>query len=423
MTTNLELQPGLLVDPGMAFRAVPRLVRGLTSASRASLLLGDLTCRAQVAAAEGLDLCAGQVLELDSGLAAEVQASGRAILIDDLRTSGFSCHPERGYRTWSCMAAPVFCGGDPWGVLCAADPTKAEAFAPGDLDALQLLAEHVSATLEAMRTAYAKSDVDELTGLCSPRAFRDRLSIEAVRSCRFGHPLSLLRLVVHHRESPDNQEGPERVGGEVKRIAQAILETIRRIDLVARFGDAEFAVILPETNAAQSLLAGRRVFQAVSDAISKGENRPGISPAVSIGLSTLPPALTVEQLHEQASAAMRIAARNRSRLHHWDIGTGADRPQWLPCVCRFCGTTFPVANAEEQRSRRFCSKTCAAAARRAAKGDRNREIIALRNGGVTLRAIGERFGITEERVRQICEASLGSPVLLMSPAKLERAGE
>jgi hypothetical protein len=60
-----------------------------------------------------------------------------------------------------------------------------------------------------------------------------------------------------------------------------------------------------------------------------------------------------------------------------------------------------------------------AAASAGAVSDRNREILALHRDGVTLQEIGDRFGITRERVRQIVRRAEGAPTTRRSKARAE----
>ena len=73
------------------------------------------------------------------------------------------------------------------------------------------------------------------------------------------------------------------------------------------------------------------------------------------------------------------------------------------CVCQTCGERFYVPDPGQQRSRRYCSIACYAASRwRSQENLRNQKMYELRSAGQTLGDIAKQYGISKERVRQIC---------------------
>ena len=73
------------------------------------------------------------------------------------------------------------------------------------------------------------------------------------------------------------------------------------------------------------------------------------------------------------------------------------------CTCQACGKLFFVPDPGQQRSRRYCSIACYAATRwRSEENLRNRAVYELRASGSTLGDIAKQYGISKERVRQIC---------------------
>lgn len=101
---------------------------------------------------------------------------------------------------------------------------------------------------------------DPLTGIANRRKFMSVLKVEYQRHVRYGHPLSIVLLDIDHFKAINDTYGHE-FGDEVIKIVSRVLEdSIREdLDLAARIGGEEFALLLPETNAAGARVVAERV--------------------------------------------------------------------------------------------------------------------------------------------------------------------
>lgn len=105
---------------------------------------------------------------------------------------------------------------------------------------------------------------DELTGLYNRRAFNGRLKEEVDRSRRSKAPLAMIMLDLDDFKSVNDDFG-HLVGDRLlQKTAKVILNSVRLYDFTARFGGEEFAVICPETNLAEAVLAAERIREAMS---------------------------------------------------------------------------------------------------------------------------------------------------------------
>lgn len=111
----------------------------------------------------------------------------------------------------------------------------------------QELAHRNSELEDAVETIGRLAREDPLTGLLNRRAFLDLARHEQARALRQGHPLCVAMLDLD-RFKPLNDAYGHAVGDTVlKEVASRLLEHLRDMDIVARWGGEEFLCLLPDT--------------------------------------------------------------------------------------------------------------------------------------------------------------------------------
>ena len=104
---------------------------------------------------------------------------------------------------------------------------------------------------------------DHLTGLANRRRFERQLEREVNRTLRLGHAFSLLMLDIDNFKRVNDNFG-HNVGDEViRRLGKVLREGTRGIDLAARIGGEEFAVLLVETKLERGLEVAERLRLAI----------------------------------------------------------------------------------------------------------------------------------------------------------------
>ena len=89
------------------------------------------------------------------------------------------------------------------------------------------------------------SSRDALTGLANRRAFELALGREVDRVARSGEPALLLALDIDHFKRVNDTHGHAAGDHVIRAVAEALVDSVRPMDLVARVGGEEFAIILP----------------------------------------------------------------------------------------------------------------------------------------------------------------------------------
>jgi diguanylate cyclase (GGDEF)-like protein len=107
------------------------------------------------------------------------------------------------------------------------------------------------------------SSRDALTGLPNRRTFDLALAREIDRVARSGEPALLLMVDIDHFKRINDSHGHAAGDLVIKAVAQALLETVRPMDLVARVGGEEFAIVLPNCPPAFGATVAERVRRRV----------------------------------------------------------------------------------------------------------------------------------------------------------------
>ena len=154
---------------------------------------------------------------------------------------------------------------------------------------------------------------DELTGLNNRRYFFERLAIEFERAVRYQQPLSCIMLDMDEFK-PINDTFGHLVGDALFRRAAALFQSIpRKVDVVARYGGDEVAVLLPATQLESALALGERLRDVMARQKFEIGGRT-IAMTVSVGVSVLDPSspISPDQLISRADLAL-YAAKHRGK--------------------------------------------------------------------------------------------------------------
>jgi diguanylate cyclase (GGDEF)-like protein len=148
---------------------------------------------------------------------------------------------------------------------------------------------------------------DHLTGLANRRRFERQLEREVGRVLRFERPFTLLMIDIDNFKNLNDSFGHDAGDEAIRRISRVLREGTRGIDLAARIGGEEFAVLLVET----SQSAGMEVAERLRIAIKDLKTPSGARITASFGVAECPTdAQTASGILKAADVALYEAKRN-----------------------------------------------------------------------------------------------------------------
>ncbi|MHC5060022.1 MAG: sensor domain-containing diguanylate cyclase [Planctomycetota bacterium] len=174
----------------------------------------------------------------------------------------------RNYQTKSCVIAPLTCLGRVVGVLNLTDKNDSGSFTEEDIIAMDLFRQLIGSSIgniNLFEKTQRQAKTDGLTGMLNHRTFYEILEAELRRSQRYGGQISIIMADVDNLK-PINDNFGHRAGDmAIKQVSKRMSACIRQIDIAARYGGDEFAVVLPNTSLADAVVVAERMVNMISD--------------------------------------------------------------------------------------------------------------------------------------------------------------
>jgi diguanylate cyclase (GGDEF)-like protein len=157
--------------------------------------------------------------------------------------------------------------------------------------------------------------VDPLTELSRRHVLEDALRREAGRMRRTGGSLALVMVDLDHFKRINDTHG-HRVGDQVlARVGRLLRSSARNLDLPARFGGEEFAVLLYDTEMDGALAFSERFRLNLGEMRVPVEGRPAVEVTASMGVAVGSDLVDPDALVEAADRALyRAKTEGRDRL-------------------------------------------------------------------------------------------------------------
>ena len=121
--------------------------------------------------------------------------------------------------------------------------------------------------LDRLRSHYEEAlnsaVVDWLTGLYNHGYFKKFLDLEIKKSLRQRYPVTLIMIDVDNFKAVNDAYGHPTGDVILQELAQVVRKAVREVDLVARYGGDEFAIVLPYSDGHGAQQVAHRIGEAI----------------------------------------------------------------------------------------------------------------------------------------------------------------
>ncbi len=164
---------------------------------------------------------------------------------------------------------------------------------------------------------YARlASTDALTGLTNRRRFVELAERELARARRYDAEVALVVIDLDHFKRVNDEHGHAAGDAVLASTAAVLARDLRDLDVVARHGGEEFALLLPQTSAAGAVEVAERARRRLADAVvTIGAAQVRITASMGVATIRGPAATSLDHLLRRADAALyRAKELGRDRV-------------------------------------------------------------------------------------------------------------
>jgi len=159
---------------------------------------------------------------------------------------------------------------------------------------------------------------DQLTGINNRRAFDLDIAERHEEWQRVESPYSVVMIDVDHFKKFNDTHGHQAGDDVLRGVARVLRQTVRRMDIVCRYGGEEFSLILPSTDLGVARRLADRARQAI-EAASFHVQGQQLKVTTSIGVGEVDGEESHETLVKRADEALYAAKKaGRNRVYYHD---------------------------------------------------------------------------------------------------------
>jgi len=190
----------------------------------------------------------------------------------------------------SVIIVPMIAHGTTHGLLVAESCDK-DSFTDRDVEMLTVVARSAGLALENAvlhKRTEELTIIDDLTGIYNYRYFVQKLQEEKKRAIRYDLPLSIIMVDIDWFKKLNDSYGHEVGNLVLRKLSSVIMQCIRDVDILSRYGGEEFVIILPQTPQIEASRIGERIREQVEQMTVSDAKAGEVSITVSVGATSFP---------------------------------------------------------------------------------------------------------------------------------------
>jgi len=163
----------------------------------------------------------------------------------------------------------------------------------------------------AVRNLLQQSSTDPLTGFYNRRFFYQQMQREMERFRRYGTPLSLAMIDLDDFKKVNDRFGHLAGDKVLGAVSEILKSSLRKTDIISRWGGEEFAVILSGTGPAEALEVAERLRKKIESTVLP---ETGLSLTISAGVASAGENMKPQELVLAADRAMYQAKKSKNKV-------------------------------------------------------------------------------------------------------------
>ncbi len=198
----------------------------------------------------------------------------------------FKSSESEDYKYKSVMGAPIMVEGESRGSIIL-EKFESSPFSDLELSDLILIGQVLGSALH-WKFEYEKihnnATHDGLSGLLNHQTFKERFNDEIQRAARFQQKMAVMMFDLDKFKNVNDTLGHQYGDYVIQTVAKIMIDNVRAVDVVGRYGGEEFSIILINTTAVMSNIVAQRIVDSIAQykfSLNGSETRLSISGGMS----------------------------------------------------------------------------------------------------------------------------------------------
>lgn len=138
------------------------------------------------------------------------------------------------------------------------------------------------------KETYALATTDSMTGLYNHRFFQESMRRSIDQASRFKHKFSLLLIDIDFFKKFNDTYGHQAGDEVLRQVARKLKNNVRNVDIVARYGGEEMAIILDHANEEEAMIVAQKIVRSIAEEAYPIAEGVAKHVTISCGVATYP---------------------------------------------------------------------------------------------------------------------------------------